>query len=195
MIVGYARTSTADQIAGFDAQIQELKAAGCQKMFQEQVSSVGKRAQLEAALEYVREGDVLVVTKLDRLARSMADLMVMIQTLDHKAVGLRVLNLGMDTHTPTGKLMLTMLGGVAQFEREMMLERQREGGARAKAAGKYKGRKPIAPEQRAEVVRLAGLGLTKAGIARKLGLGEASVYRILAETKKRSAHETDGFVR
>ena len=79
MIVGYARTSTADQIAGFDAQIQELKAAGCQKMFQEQVSSVGKRAQLEAALEYVREGDVLVVTKLDRLARSMADLMVMIQ--------------------------------------------------------------------------------------------------------------------
>ena len=195
MIVGYARTSTADQIAGFDAQIQELKAAGCQKMFQEQVSSVGKRAQLEAVLEYVREGDVLVVTKLDRLARSMADLMVMIQTLDHTAVGLRVLNLGMDTHTPTGKLMLTMLGGVAQFEREMMLERQREGVARAKAAGKYKGRKPIAPEQRAEVVRLAGLGLTKAGIARKLGLGEASVYRILAETKKRSAHETDGFVR
>ena len=195
MIVGYARTSTADQIAGFDAQIQELKAAGCQKMFQEQVSSVGKRAQLEAALEYVREGDVLVVTKLDRLARSMADLMVMIQTLDHKAVGLRVLNLGMDTHTPTGKLMLTMLGGVAQFEREMMLERQREGVARAKAAGKYKGRKPIAPEQRAEVVRLAGLGLTKAGIARKLGLGETSFYRILAETKKRSAHETDGFVR
>ena len=195
MIIGYARTSTADQIAGFEAQIQELKAAGCEKVFQEQVSSVGKRAQLEAALEYVREGDVLVVTKLDRLARSMADLMVMIQTLDHKAVGLRVLNLGMDTHTPTGKLMLTMLGGVAQFEREMMLERQREGVARAKAAGKYKGRKPIAPEQRAEVVRLAGLGLTKAGIARKLGLGEASVYRILAETKKRSAHETDGFVR
>ena len=195
MIVGYARTSTADQIAGFDAQIQELKAAGCQKMFQEQVSSVGKRAQLEAVLEYVREGDVLVVTTLDRLARSMADLMVMIQTLDHTAVGLRVLNLGMDTHTPTGKPMLTMLGGVAQFEREMMLERQREGVARAKAAGKYKGRKPIAPEQRAEVVRLAGLGLTKAGIARKLGLGEASVYRILAETKKRSAHETDGFVR
>lgn len=184
MIVGYARTSTADQIAGFDAQIQELKAAGCKKMFQEQVSSVGKRAQLEAALEYVREGDVLVVTKLDRLARSMADLMAIIQTLDHKAVGLRVLNLGMDTHTPTGKLMLTMLGGVAQFEREMMLERQREGVARAKAAGKYKGRKPIAPEQRAEVVRFAGLGLTKAGIARKLGLGEASVYRILAETKK-----------
>ncbi len=184
MIVGYARTSTVDQMAGFDAQLQELGSAGCEKIFQEQVSSVGKRPQLEAALEYVREGDVLVVTKLDRLARSMADLMAMIQTLDRKTVGLRVLNLGMDTHTPTGKLMLTVLGGVAQFEREMMLERQREGVARAKAAGKYKGRKPIAPEQRAEVVRMAGLGLTKAGIARKLDLGEATVYRILAVAKE-----------
>ncbi len=113
----------------------------------------------------------------------MADLMAMIQTLDRKSVGLRVLNLGMDTHTPTGTLMLTVLGGVAQFEREMMLERQREGVARAKVAGKYKGRKPIAPEQRAEVVRLAEMGLTKASIAKKLSLGEASVYRILAKAK------------
>ena len=87
MIVGYARTSTADEIAGFEAQIQELKATGCTKMFQEQISTVGKRAQLEAALEFVREGDVLVVTKLDRLARSMVDLMAMIQTLDHKGGG------------------------------------------------------------------------------------------------------------
>ncbi|ACB93632.1 recombinase family protein (plasmid) [Xylella fastidiosa subsp. fastidiosa] len=187
MIVGYARTSTADQMAGFDAQLQELKAVGCKKMFQEQVSSVGKRAQLEVALEFVREGDVLVVTKLDRLARSVADLMELIQTLDRKSVGLRVLNLGMDTHTPTGKLMLTVLGGVAQFEREMMLERQREGVARAKAAGKYKGRKPISAAQRAEVLSLAALKLTKASIAKKLGLGEASVYRILADAKKGKA--------
>ena len=84
-----------------------------------------------------------MVTKLDRLARSVADLMATVQTLDRKKVALRVLNLGMDTHTPTGKLMLTVLGGVAQFEREMMLERQREGVAKAKAAGKNKGRKPI----------------------------------------------------
>ncbi len=128
---------------------------------------MGKRAQLEAALEFLREGDVLVVTKLDRLARSVADLMELIQTLDRKSVGLRVLNLGMDTHTPTGKLMLIVLGGVAQFEREMMLERQREGVARAKAAGKYKGRKPISAAQRAEVLSLAALKLTtKASIAK-----------------------------
>ncbi|MEO6060982.1 MAG: recombinase family protein, partial [Thermoflexales bacterium] len=110
-----------------------------------------------------------------------------VRELDQKGVGLRVLNLGgetVDTKSATGRLILNIFSGFAQFEREMMLERQREGVARAKAAGKYKGRKPIAPEQRAEVVRLAGLGLTKAAIARKLGLGEASVYRILAQAKK-----------
>ncbi|CAE6869045.1 DNA-invertase hin [Paraburkholderia aspalathi] len=183
MIVGYARTSTVDQMAGFDAQLKELRAVGCEKLFQEQVSSVGERIQLAAALEYVREGDVLVVTKLDRLARSVADLMVTVQTLDRQSVGLRVLNLGMDTHTPTGKLMLTVLGGVAQFEREMMLERQREGVAKAKAAGRYKGRKPIAPELRDAVLQLASLGTTKISIARQLNLGEATVYRILAAAK------------
>lgn len=183
MIIGYARTSTVDQIAGFGAQIGRLGEAGCEKLFQEQVSSVGKRGQLEAAIEFVREGDVLVVTKLDRLARSVADLMATIQKLDNKAVGLRILDLGMDTHTPTGKLMLTVLGGIAQFEREMMLERQREGIAKGKAAGRYRGRKPIARESQAEVLRLAALGLTKANIAQKLGLGEATVYRVLAASK------------
>ena len=184
MIIGYARTSTVDQIAGLEAQNRELEAAQCQKIFQEQVSSVAVRVQLEAALEFAREGDVLVTTKLDRLARSVADLMAIIETLDQKAVGLRILNLGMDTQTPTGKLMLTVLGGVAQFEREMMLERQREGVAKAKAAGKYKGRKPLADELRQEVVCLAAGGMAKTHIARQLNIGEASVYRILAATQK-----------
>ena len=183
MIVGYARTSTLDQTAGFDAQLKELHVAGCEKIFQEQVSSVGERVQLAVALEYVREKDVLVVTKLDRLARSVSDLMTIIQTLDRKSVGLRVLNLGMDTHTPTGKLMLTVLGGVAQFEREMMLERQREGVAKAKAEGKYKGRKPISSERRADVLRLVAQGISKANVARQLNLGEATVYRVLSAAK------------
>jgi DNA invertase Pin-like site-specific DNA recombinase len=183
VIVGYARTSTLDQRAGFDAQLKELHVAKCEKLFQEQVSSLGERLQLAAALEYVREGDVLVVTKLDRLARSVADLIRTVQILDRKKVALRVLNLGMDTHTPTGKLMLTVLGAVAQFEREMMLERQREGVARAKAAGRYKGRKPISFQRRETVLQLAALGTTKASIARQLDLGEATVYRILAASK------------
>jgi DNA invertase Pin-like site-specific DNA recombinase len=183
MIVGYARTSTVDQVAGFEAQAKELSAAGCEKVFQEQISSVAVRLQLQSALEFVREGDVFVVTKLDRLARSVADLMGILQTLERKRVAVRILNLGMDTQTPTGKLMLAVLGGVAQFEREMMLERQREGVAKAKLAGKYKGRKPIAPERRQEVLRLAAQGTPKTSIARELGLGEATVYRILAVTK------------
>jgi DNA invertase Pin-like site-specific DNA recombinase len=143
MIIGYARTSTVDQVAGFESQLRELEAVQCKKIFQEQVSSVTTRDQLNATLEFAREGDVLVVTKLDRLARSVADLMRIIEKLEEKEVGLRILNLGMDTQTATGKLMLTVLGAVAQFEREMMLERQREGVIKAKAAGKYKGRKSL----------------------------------------------------
>lgn len=183
MIIGYARTSTVDQIAGFEAQLRELDAVNCKKVFREQVSSVAIRVQLEAALEFAREGDVLVATKLDRLARSVADVMAIVQALDKKGVGLRILNLGMDTQTPTGKLMLTMLSGIAQFEREMMLERQKEGVAKAKAAGKYKGRKPLPEDQRQEVVSLASRGMAKAAIARQLHIGEATVYRILAAQK------------
>lgn len=180
MIVGYARTSTIEQVAGLEAQLKALEAAQCEKIFREQVSSVALRAQLQAALEFVREGDVLVATKLDRLARSVADLMAIIQTLESKQVGLRVLNLGMDTQTPTGRLMLTVLGGVAQFEREMMLERQREGIAKAKADGKYRGRKPVSDDKRGSVLQLATSGMTKAQIARELQIGQATVYRILA---------------
>src|SRR5271155_3551948 len=99
MNIGYARTSTMDQIAGLEAQLKELKAVGCEKIFREQVSSIAERAELQAAIEFVRGGDMLVVTKLDRLARSISDLMLVIQTLDRKKVGLRILNLGMDTQT------------------------------------------------------------------------------------------------
>jgi DNA invertase Pin-like site-specific DNA recombinase len=184
MIIGYARTSTADQIAGLEAQLKKLQVASCEKIFREQASSVETRSQLRAAIEFAREGDIFVVTKIDRLARSVADLMAIIQELENKKVGMRILNLGMDTSTPTGKLMLTVLGGVAQFEREIMLERQREGVAKAKAAGKYKGRKPIDLERQQEVIRLVTGGITKAQIASQLGIGEASVYRILRRVAK-----------
>jgi DNA invertase Pin-like site-specific DNA recombinase len=184
MIIGYARTSTVEQQAGFDAQIKELQSVGCTKIFQEQVSSQSKRLQLEAALEYARDGDVFIVTKLDRLARSMRDLMQIIDGLSNKNVTIRILNLGLDTQTPTAKLILNVLGSIAQFEREMMLERQREGIAKAKADGKYRGRKPISDEQRQSILRLNGEHLTKAVIAEQLKVGEATVYRVLAESKK-----------
>lgn len=186
MIVGYARTSTIDQLAGLEAQERDLAAAGCERIFVEQVSSVDvvARTKLAEALAFVREGDVLVVTKLDRLARSVAHLLEVLEQLTSKGASLRILAMGIDTATPTGKLMLTVLGGVAEFERAIMLERQREGIAKAKAEGKYKGRKPTAMNQKAEVQRLSAGGMGATEIAAKLGIGRASVYRALDEAAK-----------
>jgi DNA invertase Pin-like site-specific DNA recombinase len=179
MKLGYARTSTVEQAAGFEAQIAELKAQGCERIFTEQVSSVAERPELVSALDYLRDGDQLVVTKLDRLARSVPHLLEIVERVRAKGASVEVLNLGKLDNTATGKLMLTVLGAIAAFEREMMLERQREGIAAAKAAGKYKGRKPTARAQADEVRRLAGEGLSKVEIARRLSMHRASVYRIL----------------
>lgn len=183
MIVGYARTSTLVQTAGLEAQERDLAAAGCEKVFVEQVSSVDvtAREKLLEALEYVREGDTLVVTKLDRLARSVAHLLEILDTLTTKGANLRILSMGIDTGTATGKLMLTLLGGVAEFEREIMLERQREGIAKAKAQGKYKGRAPTARAKAQEVVRMHREGIGGTEIAKRIGIGRSSVYRILNE--------------
>jgi DNA invertase Pin-like site-specific DNA recombinase len=140
--------------------------------------------ELEAALSFARQGDTLVVTKPDRLARSVADLLGIIARMEAKGVALRVLSMGgaeVDTNTPTGRLMLTMLGGVAEFERSLMLERRREGIAKAKAEGRYQGRAPTAQRQGEEVRRLKAEGVRPVEIARQLGIGRASVYRILGE--------------
>jgi DNA invertase Pin-like site-specific DNA recombinase len=122
------------------------------------VSSIGSREQLEAAIDFIREGDTLVVTRLDRLARSISNLVDIIRRLEAKGVALRVLDTNLDTATPTGRLMLNLLGSIAQFERELMLERQREGIARAKAEGKYKGRAPTAQRQADRVMALRSAG-------------------------------------
>jgi DNA invertase Pin-like site-specific DNA recombinase len=115
MLVGYARTSTLEQEAGFEAQQRELTSFGCERTFSEQASSVGLRKACDEALEFVRSGDTLVVTTLDRLARSVPDMWEIIQRLQAKSVALRIVNFGINTATPTGKLMLNVLGGVAEF--------------------------------------------------------------------------------
>ena len=185
MLIGYARTSTLDQAAGLEAQQRDLEAAGCERILVEQVSSVdvAERRELARALDHLRPGDALVVTKLDRLARSMAHLMDLTRTLGEKGATLRILSMNLDTGTPTGRLMLNMLGSVAQFEREIMLERQREGIAKAKAAGKYKGRVPTARAKEAQVIALAAQGVSLSETARRLGIGKASVHRILAAAR------------
>jgi DNA invertase Pin-like site-specific DNA recombinase len=182
VFVGYARTSTAEQLAGLEAQIRDLKAIGCAKVFKEQVSSIGERAQLEAALEYVREGDTLVVTKLDRLARSARGLSDLVDNLESKGVALRILNFSggqVGTRGAAGRLMLNMFAAFAQFELEIMKERQREGIANAKAAGRYKGRRPTARAKAADAVKLFQEGKRVSEIAKMLRIGRASVYRAL----------------
>lgn len=181
MKVGYARTSTVDQEAGFEAQIRDLKAAGCEEIFQEQVSSDGKRRELEKALQFVRKGDTLVVTKLDRLARSIHHLGEITAALEAKNVPLQILDLGVDTSTATGQLVMNVLGSVAQFERDMMLERQREGIAKAKGLGRYRGRKPVGEAKRQEALRLKSEGLKPAEIVRQMGIGKTTLYKIFAE--------------
>ncbi len=181
--IGYARTSTLEQKAGFDAQIRDLKAAGCcdRDIYREQVSSVAERPELDLLLgRILRAGDVLIVTKLDRLARSVVDLLGIVARARALGAELRVLGSPIDTSTPTGGLVLTLLGAIAQFEREMMLERQREGIAAAKAKGLYKGRKPTVRLQGAEIGRLAAEGVSNAEIARRLGVHRSNVGRVLA---------------
>jgi DNA invertase Pin-like site-specific DNA recombinase len=178
-IVGYARTSTRQQEAAFEAQKVALAREGCDKIFAEQVSSVGERTKLDRALEYVREGDVFVVTKLDRLARSVAHLVEINALLERKGVALRILDMGINTACPTGRLFLNIVGSIGQFEREIMLERQRDGIAAAKAAGKFTGRQPTARKQTPEIRRLAGEGVKHGEIARRLGISLRSVQRML----------------
>ena len=192
MIVGYGRTSTLDQTAGLEAQERDLLAAGCEKLFLEQVSSVdvANRIKLTEALEFARDGDTLMVTKLDRLARSVAHLMEILAILKERGVALRILDLGLDTGTLNGKLMMTILGGVAEFERGIMLERQREGIAKAKAEGRYKGRKPTAMAKADEVMRMHGEGVGATEIAKRCGIGRASVYRIVKDGRVSSDVQT-----
>ena len=179
-LVGYARVSTVGQ--SLDTQLQAL--AECSTIFQEKVSGArDDRPQLAQLLNFVREGDVVLVTKLDRLARNTRHLLEISEYLQSKRVALRILNLGINTSTPTGKLMLTMIGAIATFERELMLERQAEGIELAKQRGVYKGRKPTAMAKGNEVLALLARGLTKAETARQAGISVSSVQRILKATE------------
>jgi DNA invertase Pin-like site-specific DNA recombinase len=184
---GLRENSTCDQHAGLHAQVRDLKAAGCEEIFSEQVSALAHRDRLKEALRFVRRNDMLVCCKPDRLARSTTDLLRIVDDLDRRGVGLIMLSMGgqqIDTRAPTGKLMITMLAAIAEFERGLLLERQREGVAKAKQEGKYKGRKPTARAKAAEVIKFDAEGLQRAEIARRTGIGVASVYRVLADAKR-----------
>jgi len=181
-LYGYARVSSTDQ--DLSVQKRALHAAGCQTIRAEKRSATKRdgRTELQLLLEFLRDGDTLVVTRIDRLARSMKDLQDIVYELKAKGVALKATEQPIDTGTAAGKAFLDMLGVFAEFETNLRRERQLEGIANAKAKGIYTGRKPsIDPE---EVKRLRieeNLGAT--AIAARLGIGRASVYRVLAAGK------------
>ncbi len=177
---GYARVSTTGQ--DLTIQREALKAAGCKVIREEKVSGTSRqgRAELDTLLQFIRYGDTLVVTRIDRLARSVADLQDIVRTLREKGANLLVTEQKVDTSTAAGKCFFDMLGVFAEFETNLRKERQMEGIAKAKAKGVYKGRKPIIDVD--EVRRLKeeeGLGATE--IAKRLKIVRSSVYRVLAE--------------
>jgi len=177
MRYGYARVSTIDQ----DLSIQNtaLTTAGCELVRAEKVSgtSLAGRDELDLLMQFMREGDELVVTRIDRLARSIGNLQDIVRALKAKGVALRALEQPIDTSTAAGKCFLDMLGVFAEFETNLRKERQLEGIAKAKAAGVYKGRKPSIPVDEVKALRAAGRGATE--IAEELGISRKSVYRAL----------------
>ncbi|MFA0113380.1 recombinase family protein [Vibrio sp. 10N.261.46.E11] len=174
--IGYARVSTSGQ--SLEAQLEALKVYD--KVFKEKESGAkAERPQLTTMLDYVRDGDTITVTKLCRLARNTKHLLEIVEYLEQKGVSLVVLNLGIDTKSPTGRLMLTMIGAVASFERQLLLERQAEGIVIAKMKGKYKGRKATALAKKHQVIEMLNSGKSKTEVSSLLNLSLSSIYRIL----------------
>lgn len=176
-IIGYARASSEDQSCTI--QEEALRNAGCTMVRSEKRSGTSRtgRTELETVLEFLRPGDVLMVTRIDRLARSVADLEAIVATLRERGADLKATDQPIDTSTPAGTAFLQMLGVFAQFETALRRERQMEGIAKAKAAGVYQGRKPTVPIE--EVRRLRQEGVSPTEIAKRLSIGRASVYRAL----------------
>jgi DNA invertase Pin-like site-specific DNA recombinase len=174
---GYARVSTTDQ----DLSLQEeaLRAAGCEVVRAEKRSgtTTSGRTELETLIAFARKGDSIVVTRIDRLARSIADLAALVRALESNGVTLRATEQPVDTSTAAGRCFLQMLGVFAEFETAIRRERQLEGIAKAKAEGVYKGRRPSIDPVQVRALVDQGLGATE--IARQLGIGRASVYRLL----------------
>lgn len=178
-IVGYARVSAVDQNVSRQMKALEVE---CDKIFVEKVSAAKteNRPQFQEMMRYLREGDVLQVTSADRLARSTRDLLDIVQSLKDRGVQVEFLdNPALNTDTPQGEFMLTILAAVAQLERSIIRERQAEGIAIARAAGKYDRAPKLSPEQAGEVRRLDALGVPKTAIARKMGCSRHTVYAVL----------------
>lgn len=181
-ILAYCRTSSVEQIAGLEAQIRDLTQFGATEIYQEQRSSVQDRPELNRLLGEATQDDTIAVTKLDRLARSTQHLLQIVADLESRQINLVILSMSgqiVDTRSPTGRLLITMLGAIATFERALMLERQKEGVARARLNGKYKGRPPAPLGKVNDLYALADQGVAIEDAAKYLNMGRATAYRWL----------------
>jgi len=177
MKYGYARVSSSGQ--DLTIQVEALTKAGCETIRQEKVSgtSTQGREELKTLLDFLREGDELVITRVDRLARSIRDLQNIVYELDQKGVVLSATEQPIQTNTSAGKCFLDMLGVFSEFETNLRKERQMEGIQKAKERGVYKGRKPSVDVEKVKELKAEGLGAS--AIAKQMGIGRASVYRAL----------------
>lgn len=184
-IVGYARVSSVDQ--NLDRQLVQLKAENVEKVFVDKISGKNlDRPGFSSMMEYVNEGDILVICSMDRLARSLMDLLNVTRTLQAKGVTVRFLKEKLELSSSgetsaISKFLMAMMGAVAEFERSLIRERQQQGIALAKARGVYKGRKPIDDERLAEARRRIASGIPKTKVAKELKIGRTTLYKYLKE--------------
>jgi DNA invertase Pin-like site-specific DNA recombinase len=181
--IGYARVSTSDQDTSI--QIEQLQTAGCDRIFHEKASgSSQNRTQLNEMLNFIRKGDTLVITRIDRLARSLRDLQNLVHDFGQKGIAIKATEQPIDTNTAAGKAFLNMLGVFAEFETNIRKERQMEGIAKAKTKGVYRGRRKLNSEVKSNILELYNEGVKPVEIVRQLGVGRTSVYNILRKPIK-----------
>src|SRR5580704_770208 len=187
MLIGYARVSTNDQETA--TQVAALKAAGCERIYREKASG-GRwdRPELHRLLDQLREDDVLVVWKLDRLSRSLRDVLTIMERLTETKAGFRSLTEAIDTTTPAGRMMMQMVGAFAEFERAMLRERTKAGLDSARREGRIGGRRPkLTPQQQSEILRMVSKGnKTAADAARLFAVHPATVSRLLSQARAKA---------
>lgn len=183
MLIGYARVSTKRQGDSLDTQRETLEDYGCEKVFTDTISGAkSERPGLDAALEVMRDGDVLVVTRLDRLGRTALDTLRTIHELDERGVPVIMLDPALDTRTKEGKLMVTIMSGLAEWERDLLIERTKEGMAHARSQGRLPGPKPRLNNEQIQAVRAAVAdGQNIASVARSFGVSRPTIYKALED--------------
>lgn len=181
--IGYARVSTKTQQDSLQNQQAQLKGVGCEKIYAEVVSGMkAKRPQLARALDYAREGDTLIVTRLDRLGRSTLDTLKTLQSIDEKGVRVQALDLDLDTQTPAGRLVISVIASLAQWERDLMVERTKEGLAHARSQGRYGGRPAALTSEQKKAVRSALKdGMSAISVAKSFGVSRSTIERVKRE--------------